>query len=331
MVGQMKKKVNLESLTKNKIFESYDEECLFVNKLIESGRLRPINNKKTNGKKPALCFDYWQIEEDVDYSIYEKELNYKICPKITIDFYKKNLDIYVKEREYVLALNDYLKNNIHLLNIMVSENERSFEIWRKEKFLTSGSGKTVLKHCGIDYEFLNTYKTREPFAYFAFNRNTPQSILIIENNDPFYSIRKKMLNGSNSVLGVNFGSLIYGGGRRVDSYLADFDVSAEEYMKTPNNNLLYWGDLDYEGIRIYDTLLKIFNGNAEIKPFVLAYKAMLKKSEYVKELPQTKDGQNRNIDDTFFMYFEKDDVRRMKSILERGLYIPQEILNISDF
>ena len=48
-------------------------------------------------------------------------------------------------------------------------------------------------------------------------------------------------------------------------------------------------------------------------------------------IPETKEGQNRNIKDIFFSYFSMEQVKRMKEILEKGYYIPQEILNISDF
>ena len=40
---------------------------------------------------------------------------------------------------------------------------------------------------------------------------------------------------------------------------------------------------------------------------------------------------NRNIKNIFFSYFSTEQVKRMKEILEKGYYIPQEILNISDF
>ena len=48
-------------------------------------------------------------------------------------------------------------------------------------------------------------------------------------------------------------------------------------------------------------------------------------------LPETKEKQNRNISQAFFSYFEEEQVQRMQGILEAGKYIPQEILNITDF
>ena len=58
---------------------------------------------------------------------------------------------------------------------------------------------------------------------------------------------------------------------------------------------------------------------------------MLSKAKGVDSIPETKEGQNRNIKDIFFSYFSMEQVKRMKEILEKGYYIPQEILNISDF
>ena len=35
--------------------------------------------------------------------------------------------------------------------------------------------------------------------------------------------------------------------------------------------------------------------------------------------------------DIFFSYFSTERIKQMKEILEKGRYVPQEILNISDF
>ena len=47
-------------------------------------------------------------------------------------------------------------------------------------------------------------------------------------------------------------------------------------------------------------------------------------------LPNTKEGQNRNAGELFFGYFTKEQAKSMMEILERDEYIPQEILNTSD-
>lgn len=48
-------------------------------------------------------------------------------------------------------------------------------------------------------------------------------------------------------------------------------------------------------------------------------------------MPETKEQQNRNIGTLFFSYFTEEQVKEMRQILESETYIPQEILNITDF
>ena len=102
-------------------------------------------------------------------------------------------------------------------------------------------------------------------------------------------------------------------------------------MLEEGNELLYFGDLDYEGIGIYEQLAQILGNDFPVKPFVPAYEAMLLKGQEISFLPQTKEKQNRNIKDVFFSYFHSDIVERMKHILQAEKYIPQEILNITDY
>ena len=102
-------------------------------------------------------------------------------------------------------------------------------------------------------------------------------------------------------------------------------------MKEKRNRFWYFGDMDYEGIGIYENLAELVSPEMEILPFVPAYQAMLNKAGKTENLPVTKEQQNRNIRQSFFSHFEKDAAERMTKILEAQRYIPQEILNIQDF
>lgn len=75
----------------------------------------------------------------------------------------------------------------------------------------------------------------------------------------------------------------------------------------------------------------MFEKRWKIEPFCDAYEAMLGKACEVKHLPETKEQQNRNIGTLFFSYFTEEQVKEMRQILESETYIPQEILNITDF
>ena len=101
-------------------------------------------------------------------------------------------------------------------------------------------------------------------------------------------------------------------------------------MKEKSNRIYYFGDLDYEGIGIYESLAELFQEYWEIVPFCSAYHTMLLKAELMQGLPDTKEKQNRNIQDLFFSYFQLEEQEQMKKILHQEQYIPQEILNITD-
>ena len=133
------------------------------------------------------------------------------------------------------------------------------------------------------------------------------------------------------LLGTKIGTLIYGAGKGILRSFQDFDLCVEPYMADERNNIYYFGDLDYAGLGIYESLAKLCQDQREIIPFVPAYQAMIEKAMDTEELPYTKEGQNRHIGSLFFGRFPKETVDSMKKILEWGKYIPQEILNISDF
>lgn len=315
----------------------YAEQYQYVRTLLDEGTIKPIVASGKNGKRPALYLEYRTVEQPRDYTDVEHELLYQMSPRIVTDYYLRHPEVYLQEREYVRRLDTYLRTHRDRLQVQVSMNERCCDIWGHEKFLsktlegTGRTGRAILEHCGLDLAFLNCYRTSEPFAYYAASRQTPQRILILENKDPFYSMRRHLLSGHTKILGCEISTLIYGAGKRVVSSLQEFDLSAEPYMKAEGNELLYWGDLDYEGIGIYENLASAFVGQGRIVPFVPAYQAMLRKAREAPVLPATKAGQNRNIGTAFYSYYDSETVARMQEILERDVYIPQEILNITDY
>jgi len=329
--GLRMKRISLEELLKSHKGDSYEQQHHIVIQLLEQEKIKPVKSSGTNGKSPALYRSYWVTEKKKDYSALEEELKYGLHPMISIDYYLSHLENYEKDREFVLLLNRYLHSSQKMLSYQESVNERSFEIWNREKFLTKEQGKRILKCCGFNMEDLNVYSTAEPLSYYSHTRLTPQKLLILENKDTFYSMRRHLLEGKNRILGEEIGTLIYGAGKRILKSFKDFDFCVEPYMAERENSIYYFGDLDYEGIGIYEKLAKAFQPQWEILPFVQAYEKMLEKAGQMAGLPETKEKQNRNISEEFFSHFPKEKVNRMKEILEKEKYIPQEILNIADF
>ena len=170
------------------------------------------------------------------------DIKYTFSTMISVDYYLAHPDMYEKDRNWVLMLNQYLKKHTDALLTPESLNERSFEIWHREKFLDREQGK---------------------------------NILILENKDPFFSMRNYLLNGHTEIFGAEIGTLIYGAGKGIIRSFQDFDLCAEPYMKHPENTIYYFGDMDYEGIGIYENLAEKFRSRWKIIPFVPAYQAML--------------------------------------------------------
>lgn len=325
------KRISLEELLKSRLEDSYEQQYHFIMKLLEKEKLKPVKSAGTNGKKPALYRSYWVLEDKKDYSALEEELKYQLHPMISVDYYLAHIENYEQDRMFVLLLDGYLRDRREMLSYQESVNERSFEIWNREKFLTKEQGKRILKRCGLQMKAFNVYETAEPLAYYSHTRAVPQNLLILENKDTFYSMRRHLLEGKENIFGKRIGTLIYGAGKRILRSFEDFDFCVEPYMTQQGNTIYYFGDLDYEGIGIYENLSEVFKTRWEIQPFVPAYLAMLSKVGQEAMLPNTKEKQNRNISNHFFSYFSSEQANQIKEILKREKYIPQEILNISDF
>lgn len=325
-----RKKITLDEI--NKIYKLKDYQSIvdFVMDKIEAGDIEPIRSSGINGKTPALFNRYRIIDLEVDNSEFENELKFKLHSSLKIDYYLKNINKYKEDRKYILQLNNYISNHKEFLNEPVSMNERSFEIWNREKFLQKEGGFRILKNLGLTQEDLNIYETREPLSYYSHHKNIPQNILILENKDTFYSMRRYLINGNKNIFGLPIGTLIYGKGKGIIKSFKDFTFCVEPYLSNNLNQIIYFGDLDYEGILIYEQLSTVFMDRIPIKPFNEAYLYMLRKAKEIN-LPETKEGQNKNIGSYFLNSFNDDDKKEMLEILRSNKYIPQEILSSRDF
>ena len=327
------KRITLDEIEIQYKIDNYKELYEKIVTLIQSEEIKPVNASGKNGKKPALYKEYWILEKQEDNSQYMDELSYFFVSDISTDYYLNHIKQYKEDREWLFLLNQYLKTNRRSLEIPKSMNERSFDIWHREKFLKEEQGKKILKRCGIAIEHLNLYETTEPLAYYSVTKEIPQNILILENKDTFYSMRRTLLTGQDTILGAKIGTLLYGVGKGILRSFQDFSLCAEPYMREKDNKIYYLGDLDYEGIRIYESLVRVFESECMIEPFRDGYLKMLQKAQAIgtNQLPDMKEGQNSQMYHIFQTYFRKEEFICIQQILEQGKYIPQEILSIEDF
>lgn len=325
-----KKKISLAEIAKLYKIKDYPSLVDFIMKNIEEENIEPIKASRTNGKTPALYNRYRIVTSEVNNEKYENELKFSLHSSLTIDYYLQNIDKYKQDRQYILQLNDYISNHKELLANQVSVNERSFEIWSREKFLQKEGGVRILKNLGISEEDLNIYETTEPLSYYSHHKNTPQNVLILENKDTFYSMRRHLINDNDTILGLPIATLIYGKGKGILRSFKDFTFCVEPYLTNKSNHIIYFGDLDYEGILIYEQLSEHFTSETDIKPFTQAYNYMIEKAKTIT-LPKMKKGQNKNIGQNFLDSFDGQQRHEILKILNNNQYIPQEILSSIDF
>jgi hypothetical protein len=246
-----------------------------------------------------------------------------IGPEFNPSGYLSNTHIYEKHRELLQKLVTYTRMHDSELAERMSKNERAYAIWGNEKQLDDPTCKRMLRFIGWS-EKLNYYDTPEPFIdYLCYGRNT-KYILILENKDIWFSLRKIFMENNSSYTLYNepFDGLLYGEGKKVTRDGALEEYSNEGFAERPV--FTYWGDLDYEGISIF---LKL-SANRLVRLFTPGYIAMLEHTKSKKELPLCKTFQSRpNQLNDFLCHFAPEAATEIRSILESGKYIPQEICN----
>jgi len=170
----------LSTATRGELLSLFDE--LAAPSLIEDQKIKAVKASPLNGKTPALHTGYWLAEEAPDErkrKEQEEDLKFHMSPAIRTDYYLNHLDVYGAEERWVALLNRYFLEQGEGEQEPVSLNERSFQIWGREKFLQREQGKKVLAHCGISLEQLCVYATSEPLAYYSACRQAPQTVLMI--------------------------------------------------------------------------------------------------------------------------------------------------------
>lgn len=314
----LKRTISYEELLN--LFSTIEYEALArkISSLVEEGKLKIVNKKNTNGRNPMMYMKYSIIENKDTYEREVKEIK-ALNAALSISYYINRPEEYKKHRAIIMQLNQFMTFSKEKLHRQISINERSLQIWGKEKLLRDSSIATILKNLGITLKMLNVYNTPEPFFYYLHNETIP-SILIIENKDTWFSIRKYLKETGKRVLGLSIGLLIYGEGKKIESSIEFLEEEELSFFK--DATIYYWGDLDFEGIDIY---LRLKN-KISLRLFIEAYNKMVDDAK-LEGLQEMKTGQRENEEIEFFLInFNEERRDRIKEMLLERKYIPQEII-----
>lgn len=301
-----------------------------INTLKSDGIIMPIKNKRnTNGKIPSLFIKYRIIKNKQEKEEIEKEIKH-LSPELKIEKYLNNKETYKKQRNEIKQLDQYLKNEKEKLKTKISKNERAYQIWGYEKMIDTQTGKSIITFNELE-EKLNYYLTPEPFFDYIPEQKEKMTILIIENKDTWYTLRKIAKDNNLKtikILGEEIHGLIYGEGNKITKEQAIQNYEKE--MLNTQAKFIYWGDLDFTGIDMYERVKKA-NPQSNIELFTKIYEKMLELSQN-KKLQQIHKEQNKKIDlENFLKNFKnKKQQEQLEEILKTNKYIPQEILNYAE-
>lgn len=324
-----RKYITLDELKNIINTENYIELVNIISELEKHEIIKFVKNSGKNGMTPALYMKYRIIPQKKDYSAVIPEIK-SLHHFINNEKYIKSPEKYEKVRSLIFTLSEYLKNNSDSLKNPMSENERAYAIWHDEKTLDKPENIRILKETGV-FEKLNVYPTPEPFFDYRIN-SVPENVLVVENKDTWFTLRKIMIENRSEIKLFNkfFDCILYGEGKKA----GQSESSIADYLSLDNfkGQIYYWGDIDYEGIKIFLTTEKV-NSRLEIKPFVCAYSEMISEFEKIYSAEHKKDFLCRakqkipeNISG-FLSFFDNETGTKIKKYLADGLYIPQEIIN----
>ncbi len=324
----------LQSWSRNTI-EKYELEKLLqtrsdaeLYRLIEDavfrGSLMPVKAAGTNGNRTYPVYLKYRIRKNDKQEDMQKEIELLHPAMLRSSYLQKHPNAYLMHRVALLRLNEYLFRSQH--SVPVSKKERSFEIFDEEKQLEDRSLCTLLDKLGLTPDVLGYYETPEYcFHDYIPQRKDKMTLLICENKDIWFNIRRRMYEDNASVLfGVSIDGVVYGNGNKIS--MPGGLKSYTDFLGAGDVRYLYWGDIDREGFNIFLSVGRS-NPGLVIKPFVEAYSEMIRLSEG-RRIPDSTDHRERMGDySELFACFPVELEAKLKEYIRENKRIPQEIIS----
>lgn len=314
--------------------ESKEQFLNIIQNLIDEKILVPLKNATLVQQYGRLPNKYTIHRSSIEDSFspitseYRAEL-ISLASPINIDFYATHAAQYAKDRDFILRINEFIcQKNREVLTV----NERSYLLFGDEKAISvpkdaAVDGRTILKNLKLSLEDIQAKKVYEPFFYTEKNYSSlegreTRTVLIVENKDTFWTLQDALKSGD---LGhVNL--VVFGEGHAIKQKFAYFEMIGG----SPSDKCFYFGDLDQEGIYIFNSLTRHFP-HYDIKPARNFYSYIIKKAGFENAQPlRTSQKRGDSSLSPFINFFEAEDKETIERIITEKKYLPQEILNKSD-
>lgn len=292
-----------------------------VIKYLEKEKILISKGKKVNANplKP-LSLSYERIVNDKEQLTEEEKIFvHNLHSSIYKYSYQRNVDALRKDREMLIKLDKFLREKD--FKEWLSVKERSQSIFNDEKLLQDSG---IMRRTKLTYEDLRCMQNPSPLLCFpapSFYSKKERKILIIENLDTYWTFHKVIMSEG---LIPTIDMIIFGSGYGITN--KDYDFSF--YGVNAEDIILYFGDLDSEGLLIYLNFKEKFN-QLNINLCLPCYEFLIDIGikQGFRKMP------NQNTVDCRLL--EKDiqelsDEKKnlFNQVLKEKLFIPQEALNI---
>lgn len=301
----------------------------FYNQIIilkENNYIKEIKSSSYNGLNPPLK-TRWHIICKEETFKWDRSKMLQFSDLLDFNYYINNLLYQTdQEWEYIENIYKFLKSRDE--KEWASVEERSLELFYDEKFLRNrkeiSKGKYgILKRLKLSYEDLKMKRYGEMFIYWNRGIQNIKKIIILENHSTFFTYKRIAENRGN-IFGFVPDVLIYGEGKKIESSF----LFLEEIADVTDVEVLYFGDIDPEGLGIYYRLKERYNG-MNINLDHNAYKHLISISN--RYYPADRQQKNLSYLNYFLeemeKYLDEKNIEKLKYIWDNDFRIPQELIN----
>ena len=294
---------------------AYEDFARQITEMVENGMLHAVKAQGVNHKPIPLANVYRINKAMLQQELIDeiKSYQFQLHPQIMLnDYFTLTEEQWKKDLPYIRKINSYLREN-GLPRETATIPERSYQLSGDEKWIDEKGGKQILERLGL-WKYMQIITVPDPLMLAvnpaAFEQE-PFGHLIVENKAPYNSLMDALRAGG-------FLSLIYGAGWKIVSNIA----MLENQLNLPDrqHRILYFGDIDYEGISIWYAL----NQKRPVIPAVEFYTALLDRGFSRGKETQ---GKNEAALSSFLQYFADEEQKHIISTLNNGAYYPQEGLS----
>lgn len=292
----------------------YEEFAKIIKNLEMQNILIPVKSHGLNGKSISI-YNTYKINKGYFKSLICDEihkLNFEINSEIHLEnYYSLDEEYFKQDLPFIKIIDNYICKNGIPKNYAFSP-QRSYEIMGDEKWIDEKGGKAILLRIELWEKLKIQYKC-DPLM-LGINpkkiNNHNLKHIILENKSSFYDFLDILED-------TDFFCVIYGSGWKIISNIKMLEKQLG--LKGKNNEIYYFGDLDYEGISIWNLLKEKEN----VKLAKLFYLELMKN-------PYTfgKENQNKNKEAflNFLQCFDEEQSNHIEELFQKGGYYPQELL-----